>query len=81
MKRRKDNFFLISEKTKRQLIDEQFKLSKIAFVLECSTILEFILLFKFFLVLCLLFVLFVAFPCVHYREHLVLAFFYFFSLF
>ena len=42
MKRTKDNFFLISEKTKRQLIDEQFKLSKIAFVLECSTILEFI---------------------------------------
>ena len=48
--------------------------------LECSTILEFIsslsiALFKFFLVLCLLIVLFVAFPCVHHHEHLVLAFF------
>ena len=45
---------------------------------ECSTILEFIsslsiALFKFFLVLCLLIVLFVAFPCV--------GFLLFFSLF
>lgn len=42
---------------------------------ECSTILEFIS--SLSIVLCLLFVLFVAFPCVHHHEHLVLAFFYF----
>ena len=46
---------------------------------KCSTIFKslfllLVLLFKFFPVRCLLFVLFIAFPCVHHHEHPVLAF-------